>query len=198
MFSLNIYNIIDRVFNLKKREITEQEIAEIFAKNITRRKYEAADILVTRYLKDIPNTKIATENRAVTLMNLTDYLYTSTCSNGNINTFNDCLTDNWLHRIKISKEWTLTSPEEITPDNNITPEPDSTVPSTSNDETQNLPEETIPEIFQPIEKQMYTVGSTIGLTPVTTEAAVRPVVYLKERLLYYSGDGSFDNPYIIK
>jgi len=149
-------------------------------------------------LKDIPNTKIATENRAVTLMNLTDYLYTSTCSNGNINTFNDCLTDNWLHRIKISKEWTLTSPEEITPDNNITPEPDSTVPSTSNDETQNLPEETIPEIFQPIEKQMYTVGSTIGLTPVTTEAAVRPVVYLKERLLYYSGDGSFDNPYIIK
>jgi len=56
MFSLNIYNIIDRVFNLKKREITEQEIAEIFAKNITRRKYEAADILVTRYLKDIPNT----------------------------------------------------------------------------------------------------------------------------------------------
>jgi len=166
-------------------------------------------------INDISNTKLPTTNKEVTIMNITDYLNASTCSKGPIITFTDCLNNNWLNRIKIASEWTLTSYEEPTIDN---PNSETNNPQESTDEqqtnepTQEVGEETtnqdidqslenIPSgtpVKPVIKKYMYTVGKEITKTLVTENIAVRPVIYLQERVLLYSGDGTLTNPYIIK
>ena len=54
------------------------------------------------------------------------------------------------------------------------------------------------EVPKVIEKNMYTVGNKITTNKVTDKLAVRPVVYLQERILFYSVNGTLENPYIIK
>lgn len=183
------------------------------------------DVVIT----DIPKTPIIPKTSEVTLMNITDYLYASTCQEGNVNTYTDCLKNNWLNRPYIKQEWTLTSfkeleiaiPPEIEPpvsneqvtpqeqteqpeNNQVTENPDNNLDEPNNElpnnlETQdNLDNEVILEVPKVIEKSMYTVGNKITPRVVTDELAVRPVVYLQERMLFYSGDGTLDNPYVIK
>lgn len=110
----------------------------------------------------------------INIMNLSDYLNASICTNKKINEFtNECLTNNWLN--KDNKEWTMTM-------NYIEPK---------QDEATNEP-------ITVENNQVYTVGSQIESTNVSTELFVRPTVYLKNRLLVVSGDGTFDNPYVIR
>lgn len=45
------------MFKLVNKNITDQEIAEIFAKNIMEKKDNAIDVLIERYLTDIPSSK---------------------------------------------------------------------------------------------------------------------------------------------
>ena len=178
-------------------------------------------------IPDIPRTSIIPKTREVTLINLTDYLNTSLCQEGKINSYTDCLNNNWLKRPYINQEWTLTSFKELEVE--VSPEPpvtDEEIPSqespeepaneseTENSENNleepsnehpnpsetidNLEEEVIPEIPKVIEKSMYTIGHKITSNIVTEKLAVRPVVYLQERMLFYSGDGTLENPYVIK
>lgn len=167
---------------------------------------------------EILSTKINSKATKVTLINLTDYLNTSTCKPGVINTYTDCLNNNWLNRPHIIQEWILTSfkepvNEEITIENNTEtqeqlennqPSEDEFVDNQEVAPTPEVNEEGQNEIIVPekepeiVKKQMYTVGKEIIKEIVTEKNAVRPVVYLQERMLYYSGDGTINNPYIIK
>ena len=49
-----------------------------------------------------------------------------------------------------------------------------------------------------INDKVYTIGSSINLTNINNTLKIRPVVYLKSRVLLTSGDGTIDSPYIIK
>ena len=110
----------------------------------------------------------------VTLMKLTDYLNASVCENKNpANYEKSCLYSNWLN--KNLNEFTMTSKREKI---------------TINLETD---EEIITE-----NNIVYTVDSNINETLINTKNNVRPVIYLKERTLLFSGEGTIDNPYMIK
>ena len=110
----------------------------------------------------------------VTLMKLTDFLNTSVCQNKNLTNYEkNCLESNWLN--KGINEFTMT----------IKYEKPSVDPETE--------EEVVPD-----NNIVYTVGTSINSSLVTEKNHVRPVIYLKERTMLLSGDGTIDNPYIIK
>lgn len=116
-----------------------------------------------------------TENKAkVVLVDVVDYLHTSTCQKTNISGYDTmCFKNNWLN--KNTSEWTMTTnyqapyidedtQEEITPENNT----------------------------------IYSVGNEIMETNISDKLNIRPVVYLKSRTILISGDGTLDNPYVIR
>ena len=45
---------------------------------------------------------------------------------------------------------------------------------------------------------VYSVNNKIQESDVTKQLSVRPVVYLKSRMILISGDGSFSSPYMVK
>ena len=107
-------------------------------------------------------------------MNLTDYLNASVCQNKNISEYDStCLNNNWLNNNL--NEYTMTIKYEM---------------PTTDPETE---EEIIPD-----NNTAYSVGNSITETIVTEKLPVRPVVYLKERALLIGGNGTINNPYIIK
>ena len=112
----------------------------------------------------------------VTLMNLTDYLNASVCQNKNITDYDStCLNNNWLNKNNTLNEYTMTIKYEM---------------PTTDPETE--------EEITPDNNIVYSVGNNITETIITEKLSVRPVVYLKERALLISGDGTINNPYIIK
>lgn len=113
------------------------------------------------------------------IINLTDYLYSSSCSNQIISTYDEnCLKNNWLNN-NDGTYWTMTAKvaESIT--------------NTDNDNLETTQEPVI-------NNQIYSVSDTINLSNTKDSLLMRPVAYLKSRMLLVGGDGSLDNPYIIK
>ena len=53
-------------------------------------------------------------------------------------------------------------------------------------------------MITPENDKLYSVGSSILESKYDENLYVRPVIYLKSRVLITGGDGSLDNPYIIK
>ena len=91
----------------------------------------------------------------------------------------------------------------------IIEEPEPVVPETDKennqtDEEENpednteIPEEPQEEINKYIINYVYSVNNNIKESNVNDKLAVRPVVYLKSRILLISGDGSFNSPYVVK
>ena len=115
------------------------------------------------------------ENKSkVILLEVTDYLYASTCQKEKLSDYDNlCLKNNWLN--KNTSELTMTTNYQI--------------PYT-NEETN---EEIIPE-----NNTVYLVGNEIKETNISEKLNIRPVVYLKSRTLLTSGDGTLDNPYVIR
>lgn len=112
----------------------------------------------------------------ITLMNLSDYLNASICENREIKNYNDeCLKNNWLNKNNQINEWT-TSIKYIEP----------------------YKDKTTEEIITPDNNTIYSVGNTIEDNAVSSKLNIRPVVYLKSRMFLTSGDGSFENPYVIR
>lgn len=110
----------------------------------------------------------------IIIMSLSDYLNASKCTNELISAYTgECLTNNWLN--KGDTEWTMTM-------NYLEPVKD---PETE-------------ELIPVLNNKMYSVGQSIKTMEVNTELNVRPVIYLKDRMLVVSGDGSFNNPYVIR
>ncbi len=110
----------------------------------------------------------------VMLMDVYDYLYASTCEKAKFSEYdNTCLMNNWLN--KGETEWTMTTKYE----------------------EKKLDEETNEEII-PDNNTVYAVGNEITDVIINNELLLRPVAYLKTRALVTAGDGTLDNPYIIK
>ena len=109
-------------------------------------------------------------------MSLSDYLNASFCENREINNYdNTCLKNNWLNRNGNINEWT-----------------------TSIKYQEPYEDEETKELITPANNTVYSVGNTIENTIILSKLNIRPVVYLKTRLLLTSGDGSFNNPYVIR
>lgn len=134
-------------------------------------------------------------NSKIKLLNLSDYLYTSSCENTKVSEYkNECLTNNWLNNIEIDKEWTLTSKEIIEiiePETNELPEENLDV-----EENEEVDEEITEQ--KEIINYVYSIGKNIEESEVTEKLDVRPVIYLKSRILLLGGNGSKEEPYIIK
>lgn len=140
----------------------------------------------------IPNLEIDIENilieeqeikSKVNLINLSDYLYASSCQKDKINDYDEaCLKNNWLNNVELEREWTLTSKELITENEEIN----------ETEETEEITEKTNNT------KYIYSVSNNIAESDVIDYLETRPVVFLKSRILLIEGDGSFEKPYIIK
>lgn len=165
---------------------------------------------------DVKNMKVKEENISsnINLLNLSDYLYTSVCDKNKINEYTgECLINNWLNNIEISSEWTLSSKEveePILPDedteteteNNNAPT-DENQTETPNEDAENTTDESL-ETESSVEENnyvinyIYTIGKNISEVDVNESLDVRPVVYLKSRMILLDGNGSLSSPYVVK
>lgn len=162
---------------------------------------------------DIKNIKVKDEeiNSKISLLSLSDYLYTSSCEKNKINGYTgDCLTNNWLNNPEISKEWTLTSKEveelpvineENVVEENTTENTETTEDNTESEEIltdENIDTEEETEINSYVINYVYSIGKNITENDVNDSLDVRPVVFLKGRLLLIDGMGTLNSPYIVK
>lgn len=163
----------------------------------------------------------------INILSLQDYINASSCKKNKINQYSkECFTNNWLSNIEIAREWTLTEQEakeipieeptlstdeilenEETLDEQIITE--ETTDETTNENEDNETDETIIDeetIEEEIIEQTKTIiiNSAYGIkediveTNVKEFLDVRPVVYIKSRMLLINGNGTFEKPYIIK
>ena len=128
-------------------------------------------------------------NSKVNIVTLSDYLNASSCQKTKINDYTtECLKNNWLNNIEIEREWTLTSKKLI---------------EVAEDETENIEgvettdSETITENNNGI-NYVYSIGNDITENNANDELEIRPVVFLKSRMLLSGGNGTLENPYIVK
>lgn len=126
---------------------------------------------LTKKLADI--TYLDKEYKSkITIMDLSDYLNASICEDKKIGEYTgNCLKANWLNGFNKTATWTKSVKYEKTTTEDV-------------------------EVIN--DKELYTVGNNITTTAYDSKANIRPVVYLTERLLLSSGDGSIGNPYEIR
>ena len=109
----------------------------------------------------------------INILNISDFLNASTCSNKKINS-TDCLNGNWLNNTSFESMWTMT--------NYTQPKP----PEEGNEEpTLN-------------ENKIISVGNEINKNEVDIKLNIKPTLYISDRVLIEEGNGSFDNPYVLK
>lgn len=126
----------------------------------------------------------------INILSLSDYLSTSICKKNKVNEYTeDCLINNWLNNPEINNEWTLTIKEPIIPPKK---EPDE------KDDNNDLVTESPKDVPINNINYAYTIGNRITEYDVSSLQDVRPVVYLKSRMLFLGGDGTLEKPYIIK
>ncbi len=127
-------------------------------------------------LDEIKNLNDDVLEAKITIMNVSDYQNASVCKDKKISEFDaNCYNGNWLNKYTNKADWTMTAKylepyEDTETEETITPENDT----------------------------MYAVGSTTEDIKTDTKLNIRPVVYLKDRMLLTGGNGTIDNPYIIK
>lgn len=106
------------------------------------------------------------------MIELADYLRGASCVSKMINEYSsDCFTNNWLNNNNGTYYTMSAKMNEIVDTDNIE---------------------------EVINNQVLTVSDTIEMISVDSKLLVRPVGYLKPRILMVGGDGTLDNPYIIK
>lgn len=119
------------------------------------------------------------EKAKVFLMNLSDYILSSSCTT---ELTSSCLNNNWLN----SGEKTMTM-TGVTIESTITSEEPTTEDDLTTSENTTI-----------TNNQIVAVSASIESLPVDTTLSIRPVIYLKSRTLVVSGTGSLEDPYIIK
>ena len=128
-------------------------------------------------LTNIPLLENTQEDESkVTIMNISDYLNASICQNKSIEEYDSaCLKANWLNKNDNLLEWTATTKYEKP----------YTDPETE--------EEVIP-----VNDSMYVVGNEIDVWTVDSKLNVRPIIYLSSRVFTINGNGTINNPYVIR
>lgn len=148
----------------------------------------------------------------INLLTLSDYVYTSNCKINSVTKLTkDCIKKSWLNDIEMSNSWTLTYTQEIEIIEETEPEINEEENPEIEENNQELPEEleiedteeitdeTVEEEPQEIiVNYIYSVGENIEKNKITDKLEVRPALYLKSRILLVAGEGTFENPYIIK
>ena len=115
-------------------------------------------------------------------MSLTDYLLSSSCNKEIINQYTkECLTNNWLNN-NDNPYWTYTLKTNT-----------KIVEESQQDEQED---DNLEDIV--LNNQIISVSDTININYAKEQLAVRPVVYLKSRMLVVEGTGTLEDPYIIK
>jgi hypothetical protein len=158
------------------------------------------------------NLEKETLDSKINLLTLSDYVHTSNCKINSVTKLNkECIKKSWLNDIEIGNTWTLTYTQEI----EIIEEPEPEVSEEENleveENNQEIPEENPAEDNEELNDEVveeepkeiivnyvYSVGNDIEKNKITDELEVRPVLYLKSRILLVAGEGTFNNPYIIK
>ena len=175
------------------------------------------DIYTEKYLQlveRIPNLEISVKNMKInderinsqiSLLSLSDYLNSSTCQKNKINEYTGiCLTNSWLNNIELEKEWTLTSKEVVEEfiENEPTEEETTTEETENIESSENTEEEIQTEIVEEENKYVinyvYAIGENITENDVNESLNVRPVVFLKSRMVLLDGNGSLEAPYVVK
>ena len=111
----------------------------------------------------------------IKIMNLSDYLNASICTNKKINEYDDeCLNNNWLNKNYSIDEWTMTIKHE-----------ESYIDDTTN------------ETITPNNNTIYSFGTSIKESLSTSNLHIRPVLYLKDTTVLLDGNGTFEKPYIV-
>lgn len=188
-------------YQFDSKIINDQKTGTNIWKNTTLYKYLTEeywinnDIYTTEYKQQVERinsldneiNKIKIDNEfissKISLLNLSDYLYASACEKNKINEYTEeCLKNNWLNNIEIDYEWTITAKE------NIDGELEETLDELETEE--NIKENII--------NYVYSVGSNIKENNVNELLEIRPVVFLKSRMLFLEGNGSLESPYIVK
>ena len=146
---------------------------------------------------EIKKIKVKGENikSKITLLNLSDYLNSSSCEKNKINDYKgECLTNNWLNNIEINEEWSITSKEVEKIE-----EPEEIEEETTLEENIELEqEEVIEEKNQYVINYVYSIGNKITEKDVNENLDLRPVLFLKSRMILLEGNGTFESPYVIK
>lgn len=111
------------------------------------------------------------------IMSLTDYLNSSSCQKDKISDYDDnCFLNNWLNiNYDGINEWTTSIRYE-----------------------NEYLDELTGEIIIPENNTVYAVGDNINVKNVNNQLKFRPVVYLKESVFLNGGNGTINNPYVIK
>ena len=153
------------------------------------------------------------------ILSLEDYINTSSCEKNKISQYTkECFTNNWLNNIEIDREWTLTEKEPVeteilaTPSDEMienrqtneeeTPVIENETKFTEEPNDDQTDEITTEEDGEPIEtiitNYAYGIKEDIIETNVLEFLEVRPVIYIKSRMLLIDGLGTFEKPYVIK
>ena len=148
---------------------------------------------------DLKNMNLENENTTsrISLLTLSDYLHTSTCQKYKINEYTeDCFQNNWLNNIEIEKEWSMTSKENI---EIILPEEETEeIIEDTEQTTEEVEEQEEIEKNDYVIKYVYGIGENITENNVNDLLEVRPVTFLKSRIILLEGNGTIENPYIVK
>lgn len=143
-------------------------------------------------------TEEETTTTKINLINLSDYLHTSSCNINKISEAKEeCLKNNWLNNIELNKTWTSTQKEIETIVEIPQLEQDIERETAENNEVIDE-EETLIEEKKIIINHAYSIGNSILENSPNELLEVRPTIYLKSRMLIVAGDGTFENPYVIK
>ena len=128
-------------------------------------------------LKDIKTIDTKEELKSkITIMNLSDYLNASVCENKKLNEYDtNCLKANWLTKITDTPEWTMTA----------------------NTQEKYIDSETEEEVI-PKNDSLYVIGKDIDLWTYDSKLNIRPIVNLSGRVFTTTGNGTIENPYVIR
>ncbi len=139
-----------------------------------------------------------TDETETSIMSLSDYLNASNCKDKKIKDYDDnCFKNNWLNNNDGLYEWTMSTkyvkvePKVEAPVEEVKEEETSTEPLEETPE--EAPEETIK-----VNNTVYAVGKNYSELDVNEELKIRPVKYLGTRTFLISGDGTLNNPYVIR
>ena len=136
-----------------------------------------------------------------TIMSLSDYIFTTPSKELTFDKFTeDTLKYSWLNKNDDKNYYTMTREEQIAKDEKPTekiekPKIEET-PLEGNKEPEEVKIEEKP--VSVINNKVFSVGNNIKEITVDNKLEIRPVVYLKPRILLVAGDGTIENPYVIK
>ena len=114
----------------------------------------------------------------ISIMSLDDYLNASVCEGNTFDKYTEeCLNNNYLN-LNNGSYWTYTREyKEVLEDDEL------------------INEDILREITN---DKIYTVSSIINTDEINDELNVRPVLFLKDRVLIVDGDGTFEKPFILR